>query len=66
VAQYEFKFRFESDAELRADYTEEAIQRVIVPFVFPRAKSPVTFIGCTVVRVLHAKALTRSDTVSEL
>lgn len=51
--EYEFKFRFRTDSDIRAEFKETDVNRVITPFLFPRPKFGTTFIGCTVVRVDH-------------
>jgi hypothetical protein len=68
MIEYEFKFTFIASDEgtPRADFKREDVNRVLVPFLFPRSRNEATYVGSTVLRVDHVRTLsTRSDTVSD-
>ena len=49
---YEVVLRFRTDAEVRADITNEQVQGRLVPYFFPRSKvGVVTHLGSTITRI---------------
>lgn len=50
MQEYEFRFRFATEAEPRATFEEKAILKGLRPFLFP-GKGDVVYVGSSVERI---------------